>query len=238
MKKICITFAAGAQKYIDAANRLINQAKMTHIFDQTILYTVKDLQEDTEFWCKHGNFIENNPRGYGYWLWKPYLIKKTMAQMKPGDVLLYLDCGCEIDNKKTQLIKKYFEIVRLDKIIGTETGWQEYMWNKMDLIYDMKLVNQKFLYSKQRQAGAIMFCVEEKTIKIVNLWYKICNNYHLIDDSPSIRKNIPGFKEHRHDQSIFSALTKIFNIFSKYSLFNVIEYNRNISGVSLLKFHF
>ncbi len=24
--------------------------------------------------------------------------------MKPGDVLLYLDCGCEIDNKKTQLI--------------------------------------------------------------------------------------------------------------------------------------
>ena len=72
--------------------------------------------------------------------------------------------------------------------------------------------------------------------EIVRIMQKsICNNYHVIDDSPSIRKNIPGFKEHRHDQSIFSALTKIFNIFSKYSLFNVIDYNRNISGVSLLK---
>ena len=94
MSKILITFAAGSQKYIDAANRLISQAISTNIFDKTILYTAEDLQSDTEFWFKHGIFIENNPRGYGYWLWKPYLIKKTMLKMKHGDVLLYLDCGC------------------------------------------------------------------------------------------------------------------------------------------------
>jgi hypothetical protein len=235
MSKIFITFAAGDQKYLDAANRLISQAKSTNIFDQTILYTAKDLQSDAEFWSKHGNFIENNPRGYGYWLWKPYLIKKTMSKFKYGDVLLYLDCGCEIDKRNSVLIKKYFEIVKWDKVIGTETNWYEYMWNKMDLVIDMNVNNPIFLNSKQRQAGAIMFFVMERTRNMVDIWYKIGSNYHLIDDSPSISRNVKGFKEHRHDQSIFSALTKIFNLFSKHSLFNIIEYNRNISEISLLK---
>jgi hypothetical protein len=122
MSKIFITFAAGDQKYLDAANRLISQAKSANIFDQTILYTAEDLQSDAEFWSKHGHFIENNPRGYGYWLWKPYLIKKTMSKFKYGDVLLYLDCGCEIDKRNSVLIKKYFEIVKWDKVIGTETN--------------------------------------------------------------------------------------------------------------------
>ena len=235
MSKILITFAAGSQKYIDAANRLISQAISTNIFDKTILYTAEDLQSDTEFWSKHGNFIETNPRGYGYWLWKPYLIKKTMSQMKHGDVLLYLDCGCEIDKRKSVLIKKYFKLVKIDNIIGTETGSYEYQYNKMDLLVDMKLNFPSFLNSKQRQAGAIMFFVQNKIRKLVELWYIIGSNYHLIDDSPSLRKNIMGFIEHRHDQSIFSALTKILNVFSRYSLFNIIEYDRNISGVSQLK---
>ena len=105
----------------------------------------------------------------------------------------------------------------------------------MDLLVDMKLNFPSFLNSKQRQAGAIMFFVQNKIRKLVELWYIIGSNYHLIDDSPSLRKNIMGFREHRHDQSIFSALTKIFNVFSRYSLFNIIEYDRNISGVSQLK---
>ena len=37
------------------------------------------------------------------------------------------------------------------------------------------------------------------------------NNYHLIDDSPSIEANFSCFKENRHDQSIFSILSKLYN---------------------------
>ena len=37
---------------------------------------------------------------HGFWLWKPFIIKKTMENMNDGDVLLYLDCGCELDNNK------------------------------------------------------------------------------------------------------------------------------------------
>lgn len=62
--------------YIDAAVRLANQVKELKLFDEIIVYTGNNLKEDTEFWNKHSEFILNNRRGFGYWLWKPYIIKK------------------------------------------------------------------------------------------------------------------------------------------------------------------
>ena len=101
-KKYFITFGGGGQNYIDAGNRLINQINNTELFDKTILYTDIDLKNDSEFWNKHSNFILKNKKGFGYWLWKPYIIKKTIAQMKDGDILLYLDAGCEFNIKKKE----------------------------------------------------------------------------------------------------------------------------------------
>lgn len=74
--KVFITFGAGGQNYIDAGKRLIKQAKSTGYFDKTILYTEKDLKNDKHFWNPHSEFISKNKRGYGYWIWKSYIIKK------------------------------------------------------------------------------------------------------------------------------------------------------------------
>ena len=60
--------------------------------------------------------------------------------------------------------------------------------------------------------------VIDKTRKLVNEWYNICCNYHMIDDTPSIELNLPGNIEHRHDQSVFSLLTKKYNLFSSKSI--------------------
>jgi len=88
--KYFITFVAGGQNYIDHSNRLINQVNNTELFDKTILYTDIDLKNDPEFWNKHSNFILKNKKGFGYWLWKPYIIKKTIAQMKDSDIFYYI----------------------------------------------------------------------------------------------------------------------------------------------------
>lgn len=76
MSSTFITFGGGGMHYIDACNRLIGQAKSLDLFDNIILYTDEYLKKDTEFWEKHHKFIETNKRGYGYWLWKPYIVKK------------------------------------------------------------------------------------------------------------------------------------------------------------------
>ena len=70
MNIVFITFGSHGG-YIDAGRRLIDQAKQMNIFTETILYSPEYLQKDHEFWTKHRTFIQNNRRGYGYWLWKP-----------------------------------------------------------------------------------------------------------------------------------------------------------------------
>lgn len=227
-----ITFGAGGPNYTEAGYRLLNQSKNVELFDKTSLYTEDFLKKDVEFWNRHKDFIEKNRRGYGYWLWKPYIIKKTMEQMNDGDVLLYLDCGCEIDIRKKQEISAFLDNVKSEHIICTSTGCFEQHFNKMDLVCKFNLT----IDSSQIQsaAGAILFHVCDKTRHFIEEWYEQGCEYHNIDDTPSIAPNYSGFFEHRHDQSIFSLLLKKYELYSNASLFHCITYERNRTGISRL----
>jgi hypothetical protein len=228
-----ITFAAGTQNYYDAGERLIQQANHTDLFTSSKLYTDHDLKKDRTFWSKHGSFIESNVRGYGYWLWKSYIIKKTMDQLHNGDTLLYLDCGCEINSRKKSIIQHYLQLVKSSNIIYSHNCIEQ-EFTKMDLLVKLDMVDEKHMKSYQHQAGAILFYISDTTRALVNEWYELSSEYHNIDDSPSILTNISVFKEHRHDQSIFSLLTKKYNLCNEQTIFNCIEYIRNKSGISKL----
>jgi len=83
----------------------------------------------------------------------------------------------------------------------------------------------------------VLFLVCQETRDFVNEWYNVGCDYHNIDDSPSIIKNLDSFIEHRHDQSIFSLLTKKYDLYSKHSLDNkCIKIYKNLSGVSKIGF--
>ena len=236
-----ITFGAGGQKYYDAVIRLTSQANNVNLFDKIIGYTDVDLKNDFEFWNKHGTFITNNQRGYGYWIWKSYIIKKTMDTMLDGDILLYLDAGCEIDINKKQILSDYINYVTTECLIVTETHipniviYFEKDWTKMDLLLQLDMLDDKYLSTPSYQAGAQLILKCDKMIAHVNQWYDLCCNYHNIDDSPSISSNLQCFREHRHDQSVCSLLIKKNNLCSnKYSLYDCISYSRNLSIVSIL----
>jgi len=235
--KIFITFGGGDNKYIYAAKRLIEQAKFTNYFDKIILYTDSDLKKDKYFWKKHSNFILNNKKGYGYWIWKPYIIKKTMEAMKEGDIIMYLDSGCEIGGVKQSFIPQYFDYVKIDKIIGTyyRTFPLDNEWCKMDLLVHLNMQNSNLINTPQRQAGALLIYNCKETQNIIHKWYEIACIYNMIDDSESIHKNLDCFCEHRHDQSIFSLLTKKYGIYSQKLLDECIYYIRNKTKYTRLK---
>jgi hypothetical protein len=226
-----ITFGSH-NNYIDAAKRLVKQATKLNIFDKILLYTLDDLK-NTNFWQLHHKFIENNPRGFGYWIWKPYLIKKVIDQMQDQDILLYLDSGCEIDISEKDYFIECCEIVKHDYIVGSlgKTLVEESC--KMDLLLKLDMNHYKYLKTRMHQAGANLILVCEKTRKLVNEWLELCCNYKLIDDSISINKNLLEFKEHRHDQSVYCLLTKKYNIYSDVNLEKYcIKYIRNRSGIT------
>lgn len=216
IKKYFLTFGAPTENFHNAVKRICKQAYQMNVFDEIIGLTEKDLMNDSEFWTKHCKFIESNSRGYGYYVWKPYIIKKTLEKMNDGDILLFVDSGCELNPKGQKKLLEYFNLVKTKKIIGTCACSTDYNYTKKDLINFMQMENNvDLLKLNQMQSGCVMLIKCDEIVKLHEEYYTIAsNNYNLIDDSPSVDKNYDGFKENRHDQSVFSLLVK------KYGLIN------------------
>ena len=79
-------------------------------FDRVISYSFSDI--DPEFYIKNQNILMLS-RGAGMWLWKSYLIHKTLLKMNFGDLLVYSDAGSYYMSSVQPLI---------DKINKEETG--------------------------------------------------------------------------------------------------------------------
>jgi hypothetical protein len=228
-----ITFGSH-ENFINAGNRLLEQAKSISLFDETILYTGEYLKNDDCFWEKHCDFINTNRRGYGYWLWKPYIIQQTMNKMNNGDILLYLDCGCEINiNERTSLVNDIDFLKQSNKCIMGTTTCVERDWSKMDLILKLEMNYDRHLNTAQRQGGTQLILVCNESRELVNKWYDFACDYHMIDDSLSVNNNLECFREHRHDQSIFSLLTKKYDLYADQQLNRSwLKVARNKTGIS------
>lgn len=211
-KKIwALSFGGGEGNFHDALSRISNELTELKVFDKIVSIEDNELKSDDVFWNKHANFIENNKRGYGYWIWKPYIIMKTLEKMNEDDILVYLDSGCEIVNDEKSYNKMMNLIDKCDtySLLYTLTGNKKEKWfDKMDLLNYMNANTDEIKNSIQHQATLIIIKKTKEMTEFTKEWYEIACNYHFIDDSPSRHINDSEFIEHRHDQSIFSLLTK------------------------------
>lgn len=208
MKHVAILFAN--KEFEQSKLRHENELKSTGIFDTVIAYGQADLS--AEFIKQHKKFIVKSRQGFGYYLWKPYIILKTLETMEEGDILLYSDAGCTIESASDQLSNfiKRFTLSDIQLTAVTHATYLDVMLNKCDLykrfgidIYDSSLENRI-----QIEAGRLIIKKTVQTVEFIQKWYNIGyeDNYHYIDDSPSIVPNHPSFYAHRHDQSIFTLL--------------------------------
>tara|TARA_R110002167_G_scaffold307871_1_gene512452 strand:- start:258 stop:1094 length:837 start_codon:yes stop_codon:yes gene_type:complete len=220
--------------YVGAGERLTNQAKACGHFDSTRLYTDLDLKKKKTFWNRHGEWFEKT-KGFGYWAWKPYFILNELNNLVDGDVLMYADGGCEIGRSwvdrtdrvgkshsrgksDCDLFPEYFKSVQDEIIITTLAGTSELPYNKMDTIQKIGVdLHGDDIYEGQRrqyQATTCMFKVCGLAREFVKHWLDLClaDDYHYVDDSPSVLPNDSSFKQHRHDQSIYSLLLKKYRI--------------------------
>lgn len=247
MKIRLITFGGNGINYYSAVNRLIEQANRLNFFDEIIGYTDIDLQQFSNFWDSHKNFIINNKKGYGYWLWKPFLILESLKNLNYGDIIFYLDCGCELDNDNINSLNCLIQNVIKHEILYTSTHRMESYWTKKDLIHKLNINadDSFFLHNAQIQAGALIIMKTANTVKLYEDIYNICcsDNYHYIDDTPSILPNNNPFYNHRHDQSILSLMIKLYkkklgdyfgNFFECNTNAVPIYYVRNISENSII----
>lgn len=217
MKIHFITFANSDSNF--SQNRIVFEAEKMDIFDSITFYTEKDFDE--EFLSRCGENIKKYKRGYGYWSWKPYIIKKELEKINNGDVVLYADSGCMFIHQNKDELKRWINIVSKSEsgILSPCYGpYIEHDWSRGDLY---KYINETYnhdnidIFDKAIQCGCgiSLYCKNDKCIDFVNNWYDIMtNHFHLCTDEPSSFPNHPNFRENRHDQSVFSMLSKIYKI--------------------------
>lgn len=200
-------------RYHFSTDRLMLQAKMMDIFEDGFFYDETNLPD--AFIQRFGSYLNTGVHGYGFWVWKPYVILEVLNKINENDLLLYLDTGCHLNvNGKGRLIQ-YFDLVKKNDsgFLVTSAGDDnpEYQWTKGDLLdyLDVRF-NDSIILSPQLQGGTLFIRKNRDTVSLIERWLDVyTHHFHLADDSPSLSPNLPGFKGHRHDQSILSILLKL-----------------------------
>jgi hypothetical protein len=166
----------------------------------TIGYKFDDLDQD----FKHKNEeILKQPRGAGYWIWKPYIILKTLNMMQDGDYLIYMDSGASLIKNPDD----YLRMINHKGILSFSMSFhKQSTWCKKDCFE--YVFGEEYDYADHSQilASYVFIQKNNQSVEFVKRWLEICQIRQLIDDSDSISKNYSDFKEHRHDQAIYSLL--------------------------------
>ena len=100
------------------------------------------------------------------------------------------------------------------EIIVFELPYIERVWTKRDAFILMDCDNPKYSESKQRLNSFSLWKKSRYTIDFINEFLYYAQDERLITDLENQcgYPNYPGFKEHRYDQSIFSLLTKKYDL--------------------------
>jgi hypothetical protein len=213
MKFHFLTFGGGGQNYHEAVLRIARQAYASKWFDGVYGLTDNDLFLIDDKWTStHRRFIETNQRGYGYWLWKPFLLLQLMRQIEYGDIIFYADAGTELNIKGGSRFSELRGMASCSDLVVFEIGERTATWTKGDLFHAFGLtLNDPIAEEGQIIGGVGFFRKTRTTLSLLHYWKLVCesDDYHLLDDTPSRLPNDPAFRENRHDQAIFSLIVKM-----------------------------
>ncbi|MHB1909696.1 MAG: hypothetical protein ACYCQJ_12645 [Nitrososphaerales archaeon] len=192
-------------RYDHCLNKIRKGAERSKFFDVIHSLSEKDLDQD--FLTKHEEFIRTRRRGYGYWIWKPQVCLQVFRQMEDNDILVYADAGCTINYHGRSGFDNYLSQVQEKGIVACDMPFLEKDWTKGDLFQHLDA--WRFATTRQFHATFFLLRKDKANQAFLEKWSTITQQYHLLDDSRSTVSNLPGFCEHRHDQSIFSLLQKL-----------------------------
>jgi hypothetical protein len=220
-KKIKIlTFAQGP--FIESQKQLIEHIKPFNINSQKHL---NDNDLDLNF-KKEFSEILKFKKGYGFCIWKPFLILNELYQLNDNEILLYVDSTDRIESTFISLVAEHFNSY-LNNNFFLNRGFINSHWTKRDTFVLMNCDSELFHNCVQLEAGVIGLTKTEDNLTIVKNWFNYCCNSDILIDKPNVcgKSNLPGYKEHRYDQSILTNIVFKKGINSHNLSQDIIKYN-------------
>ena len=204
-KKVYITYGENccliAKKR--ACNAAIEKGKCDecHAFNSSVI--------DAEFKRTNAKILSAR-RGAGYWLWKPYIINKTLHELNEGEYLIYADAGIHFISPvhPALAIMEAFDSVYHGVIVSCN-GLPHSKWCKRDAFVKQQCDFEKCHQARQAAGGWSFWRKGPHALKVASTWLKESADFASLTDAPNVmgKPNLPGFRDHRHDQAV---LTNIF----------------------------
>jgi hypothetical protein len=210
-----VTFSDGSPAFRAAGRRLVNQADSTGWFDHpSEHWTFETLRTKVpDFYFKHHKFIREHQKGFGFWIWKPAILSYLLHHLEDDEIVLYLDSGCQLNsNEQSKLrFQQYIEICRDRDLLVMQLSddLTDAEWTKNSTLEALD-PHKVFRDTNQVQATLMFAIKSEKSQQIAKKWLNHCteSKYSLLVDPSSSDYQTSEFKDHRHDQSIFSLVVK------------------------------
>lgn len=225
MSNILISY--GDERFSESLNRIKRQAKRLGIFDRIIAYSPQDLPP-----CITSSPLFAYTKGGGYWLWKPYIIYKTLQDCTYGDVVFYVDAGCKL-NRDSEEWGTYRDLMKeRDAIFFQYRSNFDYGWARMCAVqsnnstkikhwtkpltadYFMKyFVGDSSFLDYDKIMGGIMLIKKTENNAIINEWLSISLFHPELVVGPfgeELTRLPVTFNAHRHDQSILTPLVYFY----------------------------
>jgi len=143
--------------------------------------------------------INVHKRGFGYWCWKPYILKHALATYSE-DTVLYLDSSVVFACDPTAFVSEW------PTPWAAETAWTQSDWTKRDCFVLMGCDSKEYWEMLHLWAGCLLFDRDNRSI--LSEWQSWLLDPRVVSDNPNVMglPDLQRFRDHRHDQSILGNL--------------------------------
>ena len=225
MSDIYITFATSS--YLNSA--LVQRCYFKLLGQNHILFTQNNLPEELK------GYSVDNPRGYGFWRWKPYLIFNVFKLLEQGDRVFWVDAGCL---PLASFKRLDFQNVFVQKNIFSDPR----KWCKPGIKCLLNQSDQFFANGAIPDASVIGIVKSRQSENFLQRWLDLCNDHRLISDDQFDTSNecSEKFIDHRHDQALLGYVSFEFDVkqsdsITQYGTGELIVYHHRTKINSILK---
>lgn len=236
-------FNGGVQRLGEQIENL-NSGYLYGVITRNTVFTDKKLTFLNSFFVENQHF-ENSAKGFYWYVWKPWVLLRSICELQENEVLVYLDAGTEISLRGGKNFESLILKAKENGSIFFRCPQTIEEYTKPSTITYFESENYKSDFN-QVAAGILFLRNDADTRKLLRKWCRLSlhNNGILFNDE--------GHQKHRHDQSVLSLIIQDFNFqivdypiwFNNILYFNKGTYNypihtlRNSSNVSLLNIYY
>lgn len=216
-----VTFADSRMKQPLA--RIRHQALTMGFSPERILtFTEKELNQDFVETMK--SRLVKGSRGFGYWCWRPQVVLQALSIMGEGEIFLYADAGCHLNIKGLPRLREYLKMANESDIVAFQgrslLGTEKFdplhhynsigTWTKGDVLDFFGVRDNRMIVDSGQYSGGVFLVKNSPRSRAFYKRYLalVEEHFEFLDDSPSRSPNLPEFREHRHDQALFTLLCK------------------------------